>query len=144
MGIVSADLQRNYHIGGDVLSCVVSGFFDSIGVYQKPDHAQVQQARRWLAWIGLDQQRAQPFKGLSFADQRLVLIARALIKAPPLLILDEPTQGLDESNRTAVLDFIESVAARGITTIVYVSHRRDEQRSFFVQHLDMDQFAVEG
>lgn len=144
MGMVSAELQRNYHIGGDVLSCVVSGFFDSIGVYQKPDHAQVQQARRWLAWIGLDQQRAQPFKGLSFADQRLVLIARALIKAPPLLILDEPTQGLDEANRTAVLDFIEDVAAKGITTIVYVSHRRDEQRPFFVQHLDMDQFAVEG
>ncbi len=144
MGIVSAELQRNYHVGGDVLSCVVSGFFDSIGVYQKPDHAQVQQARRWLAWIGLDQQRAQPFKGLSFADQRLALIARALIKAPPLLILDEPTQGLDEANRTAVLDFIEDVAAKGITTIVYVSHRRDEQRSFFVQHLDMDRFAVEN
>ncbi len=141
MGIVSAELQRNYHIGGDVLSCVVSGFFDSIGVYQKPDHAQIQQAHSWLAWIGLEHRSAHPFKSLSFADQRLVLIARALIKAPPLLLLDEPTQGLDEANRTAVLDFIEAVAAKKSSTIVYVSHRRDEQRPFFVQHLDMDKFT---
>jgi len=140
MGIVSAELQRNYHVGGDVLSCVVSGFFDSIGVYQKPDHAQIQQARNWLAWIGLEHHSAYPFKSLSFADQRLVLIARALIKAPPLLLLDEPTQGLDEANRAAVLDFIEGVAAKKSSTIVYVSHQRDEQRPFFVQHLDMDKF----
>jgi molybdate transport system ATP-binding protein len=65
------------------------------------------------------------------------LIARALIKLPRLLILDEPTQGLDELNRKAVLDFIEAIAGENICTILYVSHREDEFRDFFIQRVRM-------
>jgi molybdate transport system ATP-binding protein len=78
-----------------------------------------------------------PFRDLTYADQRLVLIARALIKGPRILILDEPTQGLDQPNRIAVLDFLAEVAKDGLSTILYVSHREDECRDFFVQHIRM-------
>ena len=142
LGIVSSALHRSYHVNCSALECVVSGFFDSIGVYRQPDWSQRQQARAWLQWLGLLELQECPFRALDYADQRLLLIARALIKNPPLLILDEPTQGLDEANRHAVLDFVAQIAARELSTVVYVSHREDEQRPFFTQHLNMDQYST--
>ena len=87
---------------------------------------------------GLADRETIPFRRLSYAEQRLVLIARALIKLPKLLILDEPTQGLDDKNRSNLLDFLEKVAENRISTILYVSHRPDEYRSFFRQQLEIE------
>lgn len=136
MGIVSPDLHRNYHIPGSGLQVVISGYFDSIGIYRNFSEQQKNEAIRWLEMIGMADSMQQPFRSLSFARQRLCLIARALIKMPPLLILDEPTQGLDHHNRSALLDFLETVCAKRLSTIIYASHRRDEFRSFFRQHID--------
>ncbi len=135
MGIVSSELHRNYHVPGSALSALISGYFDSIGVYQNATPGQKQEAMTWLERIGMKSRGQTPFRNLSFGDQRLVLIARALIKVPKLLILDEPTQGLDELNRKSVLDFIEDMAKENISTILYVSHREDEFRKFFLQHV---------
>jgi len=137
MGIVSSELHRNYNVPGTTLHCIVSGLFDSIGLYRHYTGLQEQQALTWLKRLNMAKETDTPFRQLSHAQQRLVLIARALIKIPRLLILDEPTQGLDESNRKAVLDFLADVAKEGLCTILYVSHREDEYRSFFNQHLRM-------
>jgi molybdate transport system ATP-binding protein len=131
MGIVSPDLHRNYYVPGNTLHAIISGLFDSIGLYRQYTRRDEEQAMAWLARTGLTKEARTPFRQLSYADQRLVLIARALIKVPRLLILDEPTQGLDETNRRAVLDFLEQVAKEGLSTILYVSHRQDEYRDFF-------------
>ncbi len=137
MGIVGSELHRNYHVPGSALSAVLSGYFDSIGVYRQTSPGQTAEAMAWLERINMKEKARTSFRDLSFADQRLVLIARALIKLPRLLILDEPTQGLDESNRKAVLNFIEAIAGENICTILYVSHREDEFRDFFIQHIRM-------
>lgn len=137
MGIVSSELHRNYYVPGSTLHCIISGLYDSIGLYRPYTSADEKKALKWLERTGLAHEADTPFRRLSFADQRLVLIARALIKIPKLLILDEPTQGLDEPNRLAVLDFLEQVAEEELCTILYVSHRQDEFRDFFKQHLQM-------
>ncbi len=137
MGIVSPALHRSHYVPGSTLHIVISGFFDSIGLYSTFTAAQKKQARQWLADVGLEASATVPFRRLSFAQQRLALIARALIKLPKLLILDEPTQGLDDRNRESLLSFLEMVAEKRISTILYVSHRRDEYRSFFTQHIEM-------
>ncbi|MGI6656686.1 MAG: ATP-binding cassette domain-containing protein [Desulfobulbus sp.] len=143
MGIVSADLHRNHRVSGSALAIVLSGLFDSIGLYSRPTQAQEQLARRWLARLGLVQRAAHPFRQLSFGEQRLILVARALIKVPELLILDEATQGLDEHNRLALLDFLEQVGQENLATILYVSHRSDEHRPFFRQHVNFTREQAE-
>lgn len=139
MGVISSDLHRNYYVPGSSKQVVLSGLFDSIGLYQQPSEAQQQLAVKWLHRLGMADRARQPFRRLTYAQQRLLLIARALIKVPQLLLLDEPTQGLDQTNRTSLLDLLEEVAAEQLCTILYVSHREDEYRPFFRQHLVMGQ-----
>ena len=139
LGVVSPDLHRNHYIPGSSQHVVLSGLFDSIGLYQKPNEAQQQLASKWLHRLGMADSARHPFRQLTYAQQRLLLIARALIKVPRLLLLDELTQGLDQTNRTSLLDLLENVAAEQLCTILYVSHREDEYRPFFRQHLVMGQ-----
>ena len=137
MGIVSAELHRQYRVSVDLLTVVLSGFYDSIGLYQAATQKQLTIAAQWLDKIGLFAQRHQLFQQLSYGEQRLVLIARALVKSPYLLILDEPTQGLDELNRHRVLNFLEHLATQKHSTMLLVSHRQDELLSIFEQHIKL-------
>ncbi len=142
MGIVSHDLHRNYLVPGSVLDCVLSGLYDSIGLYTTPTHEDRKKGMAWLERTSLASRAKTPFRQLSYADQRLVLIARSLIKLPELLLLDEPTQGLDRPNRHAILNFLGEVAQDKISTILYVSHREDENRPFFTRQINMSDFKA--
>lgn len=137
MGIVTPALHRDHRVSGSTLHIVLAGFFDSIGLYDRTDIMQVHHAERWLALVGLSDRRDVPFKQLSYGEQRLALIARALVKQPFLLILDEPTQGLDDINRHRVLYFLEHLANQRYTTILMASHRQDEFLPLFTQHLEL-------
>lgn len=135
IGLVSPALHRDYRAGGNALSVIVSGAYDSIGVYQRPSPRVLTVARAWLRVLGMEDQADRGFRQLSYGQQRLLLIARGLIKQPPLLILDEPTQGLDDLNRHLVLAFLEQLSALHRTTLLFVSHREDEHLSLFTHRL---------
>jgi molybdate transport system ATP-binding protein len=141
MGMISPSLHRDHHIPGSALHIVLSGLYDSIGLYKKVREPEIRLGLHWLDWIGLRAKADISFRKLPFAQQRLVLIARALIKSPKLLIFDEPTQGLDDVHRHALLDLLERIAEQRLSTILFVSHRRDEQRSFFKQRIRLDSYA---
>lgn len=130
VGVVSARLHRDYRVGGSVEEVVLSGLFDSIGVYHRVEPSQRARAQAWLAWLELRLAPETAFGELSFGHQRLVLIARAAIKVPPLVVLDEPTAGLDEHNRGRVLELIESLCSQRRSTVLFVTHR-DDERSFW-------------
>lgn len=125
-GIVSSRFQLDYRVSSNVLGVVVSGFFDSIGVYSSPSEKQKQIAMEWLGIIGMDSHAKKSFRTLSYGEQRMVLIARAMIKHPPLLILDEPCQGLDEINRNMVLKLIDHIGKKGESTLLYVTHHEED------------------
>ncbi len=139
IGLVSNDLHRRYRVQCTTLAAVCSGFFDSIGIYDAVGEQQQDIAEQWLAAAGLAGRSKDRFQALSYGEQRLVLIARALVKSPLLLILDEPTQGLDEINRLRVMNLLETLNQRQHTTVIYVSHRRDEHLPLFTQHLHLEQ-----
>lgn len=142
MGIVSPALHRNHRLVGTPLHVILSGLHDSIGLYTKVHNPEIKKARQWLEWLSLQDTITQPFRRLTFAEQRLVLIGRALIKRPKLLILDEPTHGLDDTNRSNLLDLLEKIVEQKMATILFVSHRRDEQRQFFTQKIQLDDYSV--
>ena len=89
----------------------------------------------------MDQRADAPFQQLSFGDQRMLLIARAMVKHPPLLILDEPCLGLDDLNRQLVLALIEKVCAETRTAVVYVNHHAADQIAGIDHYLALDQRA---
>ena len=144
IGIISAALHRDYRAPGNALTTVVSGFYDSIGLYHHATEAQRKLALQWLEVMGLRDQANTYFRQLSWGQQRLVLIARGLIKQPTLLILDEPTQGLDDINRHLVLAFIERLAALERTTLLFVSHRQDERLDLFKKRIHFAPSDKEG
>jgi molybdate transport system ATP-binding protein len=137
LGLVSNDLHRRYTVRCDVLSVICSGFFDSIGLYDAPTEQQVRLGKEWLRAVGIADQVETPFQSLSYGEQRLVLIARAMVKSPLLLVLDEPTQGLDELNRERILGFMSAIEARRHSTLLFVSHRADEFLPLFKQHIHL-------
>lgn len=137
IGLISSDLHRSYRVRCDVLNVIASGFFDSIGIYQTVTRDQAMLARQWLKIIGLEGEDKTMFHSLSHGQQRLVLIARALVKSPALVLMDEPTQGLDESNRLLILSFLQKLASNKRTTILYISHREDEHLPIFEQVLHL-------
>ena len=105
---------------------IISGFYDSIGLYVQPSDLQVKTAQLWLKLIEMQQLGNKLFCLLSAGQQRMALIVRAMIKHPPLLILDEALAGLDEHNTSLSVALINKIASESDTTIIYVSHRKEE------------------
>jgi molybdate transport system ATP-binding protein len=106
-----------------VKEMVISGFFDSIGLYKSPTTLQIQLAEEWVKVLGLESEKEIAFKNVTIAKQRLVLIARAMIKHPPLLILDEALTNLDNQGTAIVVSLIHKIVRESDTTILFVSHR---------------------
>lgn len=132
LGIVSYRLHVEYRmVGGTSLqNVIISGFKDSIGLYENPTDFEKATAKAWLKLAGFAGRENETFSSLSYGEQRAILIIRAAVKSPKVLILDEPCHGLDEDYRTKLLDLIETVALTGTTTLLHVTHDPSEVRDF--------------
>ena len=127
IGYVSTALQWEYTVGTSLRNVIISGFYDSIGLYSKPTDNQKRIASLWLEVLGMKERADDTFTSQSYGDQRLLLIARAMVKHPPLLVLDEPCLGLDDMNRQRVLALIELICARSDSTVLYVNHHAEDK-----------------
>jgi len=126
IGIISSALHLQYRVSCSALDVVLSGFYDSIGLYKQPTKAEINIAKEWLNILHMEQFIKTPFKQLEYAQQRLLLIARALVKQPALLILDEPYQGLDNLGRRLVMNTLEVIAKENLSQLLYVSHYQED------------------
>lgn len=141
IGYISNALHMDYRVSISALNTIISGFYDSIGLYQQPTQRQLDIAMQWLALLGLSELKNTPFTQLSYGDQRMLLIARAMVKHPALLILDEPCLGLDEANRQRVLLLIEKICGAGSSTVIYVNHHAKDKIAGIEHYLDMADFS---
>lgn len=142
IGYVSSSLHLDYRVSTTVRNVILSGYFDSIGIYQAVSDRQQKLTRQWLDILGIDNATADaPFHSLSWGQQRLALIARALVKHPTLLILDEPLQGLDPLNRQLVRRFVDILIGEGETQLLFVSHHAEDAPQCITHRLT---FVPEG
>lgn len=125
IGWVSPELSRSCDPNLTGLETVLSGFLDADGADEAPSAKQRAQARLWLRKLGLGELGKRLFGEMSTGEQRLILLARALVKRPRLLVLDEPCQGLDKTQRERLIAEVDRRIRQG-TTALYVTHRRDE------------------
>jgi molybdate transport system ATP-binding protein len=126
IGWVSPELHLHFDPNESCLAAVLSGFHDTIGLFEQPSSRQRAEARHWLARFELLDFERAPLAALSAGQQRMVLLARALVKTPPLLVLDEPCQGLDPAHRKDFLRAVEKLVRENSATVIYVTHRDDE------------------
>lgn len=127
IGMVSSALHLQYRVSCTALEVILSGFYDSIGLYQQPSKKEIELAREWLDILHMSQYVKTSFKELEYGQQRLLLIARAIVKQPALLILDEPYQGLDYLGRRLVKNTLELIARENLSQLLYVSHYQQDK-----------------
>lgn len=126
IGWLSPELHLHYPAGWSCLDVVCSGFLNTVGLYEPCTSRQRAVARDWLRRFGLASHAESSFGELSLGDQRLVLLARAVVKKPKLLVLDEPCQGLDSTHRLSVLATVDKVIRQTRAGLIFVTHHAQE------------------
>jgi molybdate transport system ATP-binding protein len=144
IGWVAPELHLYYPRNVSCFEVVCSGFYDAMGPYQRCTAPQRDTIAKWLQRLGLPHVRDTAFGAISEGEQRMVLIARALVKEPELLVLDEPCQGLDEANRDRVLRTVEALGDHTASSLIYVSHQHDALPATITHLLRLEGGKVAG
>ncbi len=125
IGYFTPAMMHRFNHNDSIENMIMSGFKDSVGLYSKASNMQQRIANRWLELLGMKHGKVK-FRNLSIGQQRMVMVARAMVKHPPLLILDEPTIELDDENSIRFVEMINNIKNENHTAIIYVSHRDEE------------------
>ncbi len=139
-GVVSASLHQahDHNLDQPLWAIVAGGLFDTIGLYETLGWERKEFIQLWLKAFGMNDYAHLPFPHLSYGLQRLALLLRALVKEPPLLILDEPCQGLDTHHTHMFLNAVDKIAKENRSTILYVTHRQEEKLQCLKNHLQFE------
>lgn len=135
IGYISPEMHRAYQRDVACIDIVASGLSDMKGLYLKPKAEQREQCLFWMDIFGVAHLTEKTFLHISSGEQRLILLARAFVKDPALLILDEPLHGLDLYNRQMVREIIEAFATRKNKTLIMVTHYEEELPPCITNHL---------
>jgi molybdate transport system ATP-binding protein len=122
IGYLSPELHLYFKEGGSCFSVVASGLFDTLGLFKRLSDEQTAQVNQWMQVMGIIHLAERSFLQISGGEQRMVLITRALVKNPALLILDEPCQGLDRVQTEYLKSVLDYLAENSEMTLLYVSH----------------------
>lgn len=122
IGYVSPEFFQFFPTQQTCFDIACSGFFDTLGLFRKCSARQKKTVSQWLEATGLTGEENTRFDKLSVSQQRICLITRALVKSPPLLILDEPCQGLNTEQKETIKGLVDQLCANSEITVIYVSH----------------------
>ena len=125
-GFVSPELHAYFDKTVSCYQVIGSGFFDTIGLFKKLNPEQNRSVMEWLDFLQLTSVQTRPLHAIPASLQRLALLGRALVKNPPLLILDEPCQGLDLQQRDLFISLVDHICSQSEKTLIYISHDEEE------------------
>ncbi len=137
VGLCSAEFQINYRKPIRGLDVVLSGFFDSIGLYRQADQEQLNSAKHWLRRLHLSHLSQQRFDLLSYGERRALLLVRAMVKSPDILALDEPCQGLDPANRHKIIALLDDICHNSSTQLLMITHHAGDLPRCITHQLEM-------
>lgn len=137
IGFVTPHLQAQYDASITAREVILSGFFDSIGLYRRHTADQEDRYHELAGRLCILHLGETRFDRLSSGERTLVLIARAAVKVPKLLMLDEPCQGLDPERRNQIIAAVDTIGSEPVTDIIYVTHRADELPTCITHSLDL-------
>lgn len=136
IGWVSSSLQERIHGGEKAQHLVVSGKFASFGLYDKPEDEDYDRAAALMEQLRCGHLKDRTYQTCSQGEQQKLLIARALMASPKLLILDEATNGLDFISKEGLLDSINELARQpDAPNMLYVTHHTEEILPIFAHTL---------
>lgn len=141
-GFVSPELDLYFEKGITGFQVVASGLFDTIGLFRQISSEQSQLVSKWMELLQITHLVDRYLHQLSNSERRIVLLARALVKNPPLLILDEPCQGLDDDQIILFKNILDRICVTGNKTLIYVSHHESEIPSCVSRHLRLVQGEI--
>ena len=144
IGFVSPELHLHYPQQFSGFEVVCSGFFDSAGFYHRCSGEQLRCARLWMERLGMSKFSDEKFNRLSDGVQRMLLLTRALVKQPELLVLDEPCQGLDAENRHRIIKLLDAIGNNPEPAIIFVTHDIAELPGFITNILRLENGEVAG
>jgi molybdate transport system ATP-binding protein len=126
IGYISSELQNRHPHNQTALDIVCSGYYDAMGLYKRCRIEEIDIATEWMDVVGITDLANNYFGRLSHGQKQLVLIARAMVKSPLLMILDEPCDGLDIANRKKIMDVLDLIGGLSGTDLIYVPNHDDE------------------
>ncbi len=124
-GYISPELHAYFDKNITCFNAIASGYFDTIGLFKKLSATQHNNILQWLDFLQLSHVSKKSLHSISFGLQRMILLVRALVKNPSLLVLDEPCQGLDEEQSAQFVSLIDHVCTNSDKTLIYVSHEEN-------------------
>ena len=121
IGLISPEFHWYFDATATVWQSVASGFYDTVGLFQQLPYTKSAQVDELIEYFGLTASKNELLSALPLGKQRLVLLARTIIKNPELLILDEPCQGLDQQQTQHFNQLVDELCSNGMT-LIYVGH----------------------
>lgn len=145
VGIVSSSVRQMMAEDEPALETVVSGKFAMIDLWGRMTRTDRVRAKRWLRQVECEYLFDRPWRVLSQGERQRVLIARALMANPAVLILDEPCAGLDPAAREHFLQFLQRLGqSKNSPTLVLVTHHVEEIMPVFSHALVLKAGGVLG
>lgn len=126
IGFVSPELYQYFPADNNCLQVIESGYYDTIGLFRQSSKTLADKALQWMKVLEIDKYARVQLRNIPAAAQRLCLLARALVKNPPLLIFDEPCQGLDSHQQEHFKQVVDTICRISNVTLIYVTHYQHE------------------
>lgn len=141
-GFISPELYQYFPTDNSCLQVIESGFYDTIGLFRPSDKTKAECCMQWMKVLEIDQYARTLLKNIPTGAQRLCLLARAMIKNPTLLILDEPCQGMDTHQQEHFKTLVDTICSLCPVTLIYVTHYQHQVPESVKHTLRLDQGKV--